>query len=325
MAGETSARSKMANLVSDEVLSIFGWAKSSGPTDTNYKCIAPDCHQKAKHHPTDVVFFYPDPYKAQDVYIQTDLKSYSKSTIDSTNISSAILSLGNQVDCAAISEEWQGRYVNQERSYRVEGMLFIFNNDGEFNCDFKNKLNGISETTYEKLPKNSNIYIFDPERVNILHSIAYDIMTYKHKKIKEYSFFYPNQVKLVSHCEGESHAASLETLLGPIIPVIQTHENNKRSLKIYYIKEGGTQDEFHYLLDFLVHFQQEHIMKSIEICFVKSSENARSNFMSAKEKYRKDQNAPNNLTDNIDCSRLSKLQVLMSETDLGMEARDDFE
>ncbi|KGT15837.1 hypothetical protein JO89_02780 [Escherichia coli] len=78
MGGETSAIQRVAGKISDDIFSVFKWDRAAR-ADMNWDCCQ-EAHSK-KTHPSDVVFFYIDPYEEEMVYLNTDLKSYAEGTI----------------------------------------------------------------------------------------------------------------------------------------------------------------------------------------------------------------------------------------------------
>ena len=127
--GETNNISLMANLISDEIFSVFNWV-SCPALDQNWVCVEVE-HEKEKH-PADVVFYYFDPYTNIKNYIHTDLKSFSKSTIENTDLDEIIKSLSMQVECSENSPEWQKLYSTEQDNFVVHGMLFIYNHDNQY-------------------------------------------------------------------------------------------------------------------------------------------------------------------------------------------------
>lgn len=322
MAGETKNRAEIANILSEEVFSIFGWKQSSGPTDENFPCINPDLHE-CQTHPTDIVFFYDDPYIDETIYVQTDLKSYSKKSLDSKDFGPSVLSLGKQVECANISDVWQSYYINTNGNFKIVGCLFIFNHDNEYSNEIVRSIDGMSEDLVEKIPKNKEIYIITPERVLLLNTIANDIKTlYFQKKIKDHYFFYPNLVKKASRITASSKSARIQTLLGPIIPTIVSNDEGKDNLILYYIKNGGTEGEFTYILDYILHFQQEQIFQHIEIRLVDSDKSAIAYFNSAYQKISENDSLTQEKLKNISAKRISNITPIYSEIDLGMGPRE---
>src|SRR4051812_33654983 len=105
---ETDQIAKMAELLSQDLFGEFLWQRS-GPMNQNWACQHTDEH-KTVTHPTDVVFFYDEPYATSRTYIQTDLKSYAKGSITPNAIRNAVKSLAKQVACAEVSPDWQKLY-----------------------------------------------------------------------------------------------------------------------------------------------------------------------------------------------------------------------
>jgi hypothetical protein len=87
---ETANIAKMAERLSNELFGDFYWERA-GPMNKNWACAEP--RHKAKTHPSDVVFFYENPYARSRTYVTCDLKSYAKGSITATTIHSAAASL----------------------------------------------------------------------------------------------------------------------------------------------------------------------------------------------------------------------------------------
>ena len=66
MGGETSAIQRVAGKISDDIFSVFKWDRAAR-ADMNWDCCQ-EAHSK-KTHPSDVVFFYIDPYEEEMVYL----------------------------------------------------------------------------------------------------------------------------------------------------------------------------------------------------------------------------------------------------------------
>lgn len=124
---ETVNTAKMAEKLCDELFGEFFWTKV-GPTNANWKCAMPEIHNVATH-PSDVVYFYDEPYSLRRTYIQCDLKSYAKGSITSTAIRSALESLALQVSCAEMSDEWRSLYAHDHATYTITGLLVVYNHD----------------------------------------------------------------------------------------------------------------------------------------------------------------------------------------------------
>ena len=137
---ETANIAKIAQIVSDEIFSVFGW-KRRPHKDQNWECVVPS-HRKATH-PSDVVFSYDSPLENGRVYLTVDVKSYQRSVITKNKVEEALLSLSMSAECANQSEEWQDLYVDPTTNARVHGMLFVFNHDGNYDKDFTKLLSTI--------------------------------------------------------------------------------------------------------------------------------------------------------------------------------------
>lgn len=87
---ETENIGKMAELVSEQLLSVFKW-ETVKLYNTNFDCSKPNEHSSSKSadnhtHPVDVVFHYLDPYTNKRVLFNTDLKSYKEGSISEKNV-----------------------------------------------------------------------------------------------------------------------------------------------------------------------------------------------------------------------------------------------
>ena len=106
---ETETIARMAEKVSDEVFSVFGW-ELVGPLNQNWPC-EDDTHRttptRSKTHPTDVVFRYEDPYKNEMVHLNTDLKSYKSSSISLGGVAGAMRNMAQATRCSHQCWPWQ--------------------------------------------------------------------------------------------------------------------------------------------------------------------------------------------------------------------------
>jgi hypothetical protein len=148
---ETANIAKMAEKISADVFSVFGW-ESRALANHNWNCVELEKHHKKKGiktHPTDAVFSYLDPYLGQQVYVNTDLKSYSSGSLESLDLTRSLRSLARATECANKSQEWQQLFVETGSNHSVIGLLFVYNHDGEYDKDF--------ETELEKLAPSTNL------------------------------------------------------------------------------------------------------------------------------------------------------------------------
>lgn len=170
---ETSNIAKMAALLSDDVFGEFLW-KRVGPVDTNWPCEDRD-HHKTPTHPSDVVFYYDNPYSLSRTYINCDLKSYANGTITKSKLAPAIESLARSVSCAEKSAEWQERFLHDQANHDICGLLFVYNHDGEYDNDFRRVLSDITPRLND-LPKNSKLVVLGPEDIFWLDNVRYEIV-----------------------------------------------------------------------------------------------------------------------------------------------------
>jgi hypothetical protein len=296
MGGETVNIAEIANRISDDLFKWFKWNKIP-LMDENF-----NCHKVSKHsergianvhtHPVDVVFNYFDPYLNKQIYLNTDLKSYSKTSISSAKIRASLKSLAMTIDCARGSSEWSGKYVLDEHPYEVRGLLFVYNHDDKYEKTFfehfdKIKIDNLS------LGKDQLVNIIEPESIRYLNSIVAD-MNFLHKKGEfpstKYSFFYPDLYLHKSHGIAAEHPATVETLTSPYM--IIRHEGVDKldedsgkvertfepGYVIYYNRECSSEYEFIYLFDTLSRFQILNSGENIRIRV--ANKNASSSMMS---------------------------------------------
>jgi hypothetical protein len=156
--GETAQIAEIARLVSEEIFKPFGWERS-GTSDHSFKGAiphlpagevsadadeikedetsvrkepmkaeeaAPSSALQPKDYPTDVVFFYEDPYSLLRTYIHFDLKSYAAATLKWAKVVGALRSLSRAIAAAELSEDWGNKFAPQQSNYRIHGGLFVY-------------------------------------------------------------------------------------------------------------------------------------------------------------------------------------------------------
>lgn len=290
---ETANIAKIAELLSADILSVFGW-KLKGPKNYSWPCLKPEEHHKKrikKLHPTDAVFIYTDPYTGQPTYVLADLKSYSVGTLYSTDLSKSLRSLGQTVECAKISSDWQQLYADQSDNIEVVGMLFIYNHDNKLDKDFFKLLDAATPGRID-VPKGQRVFILSPERILALNSAAKDILILRGKDelppALNCSFPYPD---LVNHKSFESHsrAATIESLLAPWLIISYRSKGSLGTGKIVYLlQDGSSIDDFKYLFDYMFRYQMVSEEEKIRVRAIRSSPDAASNFDTAILQYSRD-------------------------------------
>lgn len=73
---ETINIAKMAEKLSKGIFLEFLWGRMEH-TNINWPCENQEKHE-VKTHPSDVVFWYDEPYSQSRTYVNCDLKSYDK-------------------------------------------------------------------------------------------------------------------------------------------------------------------------------------------------------------------------------------------------------
>jgi hypothetical protein len=84
-------------------------------TNINWPCENQEKHE-VKTHPSDVVFWYDEPYSQSRTYVNCDLKSYAKGSITAGSVREAIESLAKTLSCAEVSQEddfIEGRFIEK--------------------------------------------------------------------------------------------------------------------------------------------------------------------------------------------------------------------
>ena len=213
---------------------------------------------KILSHPSDVVFYYDEPYRPIRTYINTDLKSYKKGSITSTAIAAAIESLALTLECAELSEEWREKFVHEEKTYEIAGLLFIYNHDGEYDKDFDQLLAKVNHEGL-KMPNNSKILVFGPSHIRWLDNIRHDLNGLYSDHIlpheDNWCFYYPDLVRK-KNLQNSGRAATLEMLSSPYIVLSYPSVDSRAAGYVFYYRGSGTRtEEFLYLLDHLTHYQ----------------------------------------------------------------------
>ncbi len=276
---ETASVAEMANKVSIDLFKWFKW-KRLDLMDQNFECHKLDKHtpRKKNHtHPVDVVFHYIDPYLNKRILLNTDLKSYAKDSIKTTEMRKALKSLAKTIDCARTSPEWKNRYDVFNEPSEIRGMLFIYNHDANYDKNFyysifEKKDNGSKPIRTESLPleKNQQIHIIEPSIINYMTTLVAD-MNKLHQEgtfpETQYAFYYPDLQFHRTHSDKFACPATIETICSPYLIIehddIKKFDEKTKKIStryskgyvIYYNKTGASAKEFLYLLDTLSRLQ----------------------------------------------------------------------
>ncbi|TKF71418.1 hypothetical protein FCV59_16885 [Vibrio sp. F13] len=273
---ETANIAKMAEHISDEIFYFFKWQRRKA-RDRNWECASPEIHKtKGKTHPSDVVFYYQHPYLGEDIYVNTDLKSYAKSSITKDSISKSIISLSKATHCANNSGSFEQKYIHTTDQYDVVGMLFIYNHCGDYDSEFDSIMRAIKHEDLQ-LDEHNKIYVLSPQKIRKFVDVTTDISRLiarnKLPKPKKYSFLYPDLV-LTKNRLGDSEPATLEALLSDTLIIKHDYDEDDEIASgyvVYYSKEDPKVDDFIYLLDSFSHYQMFEKNKPIRIRYTKDS------------------------------------------------------
>jgi hypothetical protein len=319
---ETGNIEELAKIVSKDIFKWFKW-NTCGLKDVNWECVSD--HHKKKTHPSDVVFYYDEPYSGNVIYLNTDLKSYKKGSINTASITKALSSLSISVECANISEDWQKKYLISDDGFdKVIGLLFIYNHDDEFDKDL---IDIIETIDFEKtgIPENVKLIVFDPDKIRNLVNIVNDIKGLVADDLLpriDYTFFYPDMVMSKRHGEEWAQPASLEALTSPwLIIKHRATTGIEEGYLIYYQMLGETVEEFIYLIDAMSHYQMLLSNKPIRVRFTNAREEAANNFSKAKLEYLKmwgADEAREIQLNRIDARRISKVVSNYCPMEIGM-------
>ena len=243
--------------------------------------------RKILTHPSDVVFYYDEPYSLIRTYINTDLKSYKKGSISSFAIAAAIESLALTLECAEVSQEWQEKFVHEEKTYRIVGLLFIYNHDGEYDEAFDDILAKVNHDRL-KIPRHSRIFVLGPRDIRWLDNVRLDLKELYFDVLpseKYVSFYYPDLVRK-KKVQVSARAATLEMLTGPwIILSFPANGQNPPGYLVYFRGPGKHTEEFLYLIDYLMHYQIVKQGTAIRIRTLQSQANAPATFKRAVDEY----------------------------------------
>lgn len=317
--GETSNIALMAEKISVEIFSQFGWERI-GPIDSRWACVSED-HAR-EEHPTDVVFRYDDPYnRDRDVYVITDLKSYAEPTITKTKVKKALNNLCDTIKCALWGPGWKEKYAADIAENNIAGMLFVYDHSRSYVRDLFSSLFSEVEPSDFNLPPRSKVMVLGPQTIIALYQIALDIKRMRQEKalpsVDRCHYWYPDLVS-VRLQDSEPKAASIEMLTGPWI-AMRHRTRSSSNFTFWYKHDGGTTEEFGYLFDsFFRHQILTDNTTSVEVRVVTPEPNARSRFERAKIQYASRlYNFPRERLNNVKYSSVPDVVRRFDETELG--------
>ncbi|MDC7708298.1 hypothetical protein [Vogesella indigofera] len=323
---ETINIAKMAEKISKGIFNEFFWGRMEH-TNINWPCEKTEKHE-VKTHPSDVVFWYDEPYSQSRAYINCDLKSYAKNSINAVNIREAIESLAKTINCAEVSQDFNDKYIHPDVSPNIQGMLFVYNHDNGYDKDFSKILDKVKCEDLD-LPKGSKIIVFGPEDILWLNNVHHEIIHLRGGAgilpERDYcKFFYPPLIGRKNIQPEHAKAATLEMLTAPWIILSYTNPNNvnNKGYIVFMRKQGHTVDEFLYLIEYLVH---HHVIRSevkVTIRILEPHLNASANFSKAKDQYITDYEGGEEfkkILDSIDFGKIEHVRTNFCEMELSRQ------
>lgn len=295
---ETENIAAIAGKIKNDIFRVFFWDMHS-QENANFSCVCEEHKsengKRKTTHPGDVIFHYFDPYLNKRIYLHTDLKAYSRSSVTASKIRDALKSLAMTLECAEISTGWRDVFLaNDGESYEVRGLLFVANHDNKAPKKFDELF---SKIALQNIPvaKGQVLHVLSPSDVNMLYSIAVDIKLRIHDGSmgEVYRFVYPDQTLWKRHtAEDERVGATIEMLLSPYFVIRYSafsHDQTqvRRGAVVYYSRCGDTVEEFVYLLDVLSRYQLINSNEDlcVRVCSTTTSSNLKNNFDRAKSRY----------------------------------------
>lgn len=323
---ETTNIARMAEKLSKELFAEFLWQKM-GPTNLNWPCENEEAH-KAKTHPSDVVFYYEEPYTQARTYVNCDLKSYAKGSITAGAIRAAIESLARALSCAEKSDEFREKFIHNHVSPEICGLLFVYNHDGEYDKDFSGLLGQVKNEKLD-IPSNSKIVVLGPREIFWLNNVHHEIVYMRGGAgvlpNREYcKFFYPHLVRRKNVQLEHAKAGTLEMLTAPwiILSYIDPKKQNRKGFVIFYRKRGESVEEFLYLIDCLMHYQVLVDDTDVYVKTLDPHPNAAAFFGKAKDQYVDEYEGGTEIRNRLNAiqfAQINDVRTKFSELELGMQ------
>ena len=286
--GERVNIAAIAEVISGDLFSKFGWENHGAPNES-WHCDTPE-HAK-KDHPTDVNFVYRDPYTDRNVHLITDLKSYAASSVNTLNLADAIRSLALAVDCAPTNPSWRDLYLKSGADFEVQGLLFVYNHDREFDRSFPQLLEAAFQEEI-RLPRKVRLTIIGPDDVWHLYEIINDMANLMSDGAipprKDLSYFYHSHARNKLVRSSKTSVATIDVLKGKYQLVTYTVAKGRasqRGMLMYYRGPGKEVREFIVLIDMLRAFGALDDYDEISVRCTRAVSVAPTNFKKAISAY----------------------------------------
>lgn len=328
---ESDCIKKMAEIISDDIFTVFGWEKV-GPVDNNWECSLPKEHSPSKHekytHPSDVVFTYKDPYTDKDVYLLFDLKSYGNRNINKSKTETPLTRLNDSVACANISKSFSDLYITSD-SWVVHGILFIYNHDGNYDRDFDEVK---SKLTVKPHSSDYELSVIGPTDISYIYDLTKDLQLHMFKRGNvegEVKFISPH-LELTKRIGARDGCAILDDLISPWLMAClpKTKKSKEDEIIIYYRDESQSVEDFMYLIDSVLKYQLLN-ETPIQVKCCREDNASTVNFDKAKKRYASEYHgmtddslkAFKKKIDLFSCSNIPNISTHFSEIEIGMRGR----
>ncbi|WP_156932811.1 hypothetical protein [Desulfonatronum lacustre] len=319
---ETVNISSMAEIISKEITTHFGWS-IYGPRNENFSCVEQSHNRKT--HPADVVFAYAEPYEDKITHILCDLKSYSKNSIKPLELKKAIENLNESLTCARKSIDWNKNYVHTSDPINIKGMLFIFNNDNQYDSDFFELFKKATEKIV--IDKGNVISVIGPKKICYLANICSNIERLRGKKDlpdEEFcGFFYPEQpIRNIYH-DPARLPLTIEQIGGSfhIYRYSEPKETNTiGGLDVYMEDKENEFENFQHLFDYLRKYNCLQSVNKVRIFIPFSKETTRNNFQKALKIYEQtvDENFAKKLNPLINYEHINRVVPHFFSKEIGL-------
>lgn len=330
---ETINIAKIAEIVSCDLFGVFSWTRNK-ITNSNWKCgHLKDHNTRSGTHSTDAVWYYDEPYENKRTYIQADLKSYARNTINKATLQTSLNHLAMAVDCAPDSPEWRNNYLLSEEGaggFQVVGLLFIYNHDGDFDSSFSSLLMNACNGTVFKMKPSTRLMVMGPKQIWELYSIASHIKQLNYdqsEKLIRTPFYPEGKIRQFRRLSSETDVATtIDTLFSDVISFKvkpESYDGDCQHLHVYYRGMGATKEEFLHLIDSFFRYQTIETAKKIFIHHIVvdgASDVASANFERARNEIAELYKVGTNKLDSLEFETLPFVKPRFSATEIGMRS-----
>jgi len=313
---ETVNIAALAASASEKLFEVFGWELLS-ITDENFPCNKVEKHQTKGAggvHPVDCVFSYSDPLSNRTIYLNCDLKSYAKSSIQTADFAPYIRSLSRAIDCAVSSTAWRDRYIEPNTvNWRIEGLLFVYNHDQGYDKKFKESARGLAPGSLAH-SRQGRVHLLGPDDIAYLQSVVNDMKitcAEKNLQFQNRLFFYPQQILLPP---GESllPVATIEMLRGKLLITRFQNTLTKEVPFLVYLRSFGSLSDFEYIITYLYRKGVMSLASSVIIKGVSFLPEAQVNFENAKTQFLKRHYGMKEISDSLERIKFGRADQIVS-------------